>query len=84
MVLDGLKITVENDPAPTEQVSATPGNTEDNTQPQVQVTTTLGFFNEETPTLAVWNRAVEKSAGRKVTGKAVEESIVEVLGEARG
>ena len=29
----------------------------------------------------VWNRAVEKSAGRKVTGKTVEESIVEVLGD---
>ena len=196
MVLDGVKITVEDDPVPTEQVLDGPAVSDTNTEPLLdtkpQVTTTLGFFNEDAPTLpegkygfrpltksemdeletheavvregipkflavgqallqirekklwrlycrsfkeyldkrvgisvpyasmqvsaaavmqnlltsgeqiepptterqlrplaslqakdqvAVWSRAVEKSAGRKVTGKAVEESIVEVLGD---
>ena len=195
-VLDGVKIMVENDPVPIEQVTEGAANSDTNTEPSSTAsgptTTTLGFFNEnmspllegkygfrpltksemdeletfeavvkegipkflavgqsllqirekklwrlycrsfkeyldkrvgisvpyasmqvsaaavmqnlltsgeqvEPPTterqlrplvglppkdqVAVWSRAVEKSAGRKVTGKAVEESIVEVLGD---
>lgn len=54
-VLDGLKITVENDPVPTEQAPGTPTDPGTNTQPQSRVSTsttaTLGFFNEDAPTL---------------------------------